>query len=95
MSDGKRTARISNGHPLLGRVVGTGCMSSVMVGAFAAVDSDPFMAAVGGLTAFGIAGEMAAQASGDRPGTFHTALYDALYALRIEDIRDGARVEVI
>lgn len=95
VSDGKRTARISNGHPLLGKVVGTGCMSSVMAGSFAAVDSDPFAAAVGGLTAFGIAGEMAARESGDRPGTFHTALYDALYALSADDVRAGTKIEAV
>jgi hydroxyethylthiazole kinase len=93
VSDGRRIARINNGHPLLGKVVGTGCMSSVMIGSFAAVDSDPFTAAVGGLVAFGIAGELAAQASGDRPGTFHVELYNALYAIDAEAIRDRARFE--
>jgi len=92
--DGIRLARISNGHPLLGRVVGTGCMASAMVGSFAAVESDPLVAAVGGLAAFGIAGEMAARVSGDRPGTFHTELYNALYALGPDDIRSQARIEV-
>ncbi len=94
VSDGKRVARISNGHPLLGKVVGTGCMSSVMIGSFAAVDRDPFLAAVGGLVAFGIAGELAAQASGDRPGTFHVELYNSLYAIDAEAIRDRARITI-
>jgi len=92
--DGLRLARISNGHPLLGRVVGTGCMASAMVGSFAAVEPDPFAAAVGGLAAFGIAGEIAARFSGDRPGTFHTELYNALYALGPDDIRSQARIEI-
>ncbi len=95
VSDGRRLARISNGHPLLGRVVGTGCMSSTMVGCFAAVRSDPFVAAVGGLAAFGIAGEIAAEASGDRPGTFHTELYNALYALSPELIHEKLRLDAV
>ena len=33
VSDGQQLARISNGHAMLGKVVGTGCMSSVMVAA--------------------------------------------------------------
>lgn len=94
VSNGNRTASISNGHAMLGKVVGTGCMSNVIVGSFAAVDSDPFTAAVGGLTAFGIAGEMAASVSGEKPGTFHVELYNALYAITSEDIRTGAKVEV-
>jgi len=93
VSDGKRTAKLSNGHEMMGKVVGTGCMSSTMVASFAAVDADSFSAAVGGLTAFGIAGEIAAQISGDRPGTFHTTVYDALYALSAEDIHKRARIE--
>lgn len=92
VSDGTRTALISNGHPLLGRVVGTGCMSSTMVGSFAAVQSDPFVAAVGGLTAFGIAGELAAGVSGDKPGTFHVELYNALDSISSADIRGMARI---
>ena len=94
VSDGKQVAKISNGHVMLSKVVGTGCMATVMVGAFAAVDRDPFTAAVGGLAAFGIAGEMAATASGDRPGTFHTELYNALYALDGSNIRALSKVDV-
>ena len=79
---------------MMGRVVGTGCMSNVIVGSFAAVEPDPFIAAVGGLTAFGIAGEMAASISGDKPGTFHVELYNALYAVTPEDIVTQGHVEI-
>lgn len=95
VSDGERTVRISNGHAMLSKVVGTGCMSNVIVGAFAAVQSDPFVAAVGGLTAFGIAGQVAAHDTGNRPGTFHTVLYDILYSLTPQDIRALARIEIV
>jgi hydroxyethylthiazole kinase len=92
VSDGKRTASISNGDAMLSKVVGTGCMSNVIVASFAAVDSDPFTAAVGGLAAFGIAGELAAAISGDRPGTFHVEMYNALYALTPGDVATKARI---
>jgi len=94
VSDGKRLAKISNGDAMLSKVVGTGCMSSVIVASFAAVDPDPFMAAVGGLTAFGIAGEMAAAVSGGKPGTFHMELYNALCALTPEEIELRAKIEL-
>jgi hydroxyethylthiazole kinase len=94
VSDGTRTAHISNGDAMLGRVVGTGCMASVMVGAFAAVNPDSFVAAVGGLATFGIAGEIAAEASGGKPGTFHTELYNALYAITADDIRSRAKIGI-
>ena len=92
VSDGKRTAKISNGDAMLGKVVGTGCISSAMVGCFAAVEADAFAAAVGGLTALGVAGEMAAETSGERPGTFHVNLYDSLYAVDCQRIQRSATV---
>src|SRR3712207_4707616 len=36
VSDGERTLAVSNGHPLMGRVVGSGCASTAVVGCFAA-----------------------------------------------------------
>lgn len=93
VSDGKRTAKIGNGHTMMGKVVGTGCISTVITGAFAAVDSDAFTAATAALTTFGIAGEIAARTSGDRPGTFHTELYNALYAVSSADVEADARIE--
>lgn len=94
VSDGKRTAEVSNGHEMLGKVVGTGCMSNVIIGSFAAVEKDSYIAAVGGLAAFGLAGEMAAAISGDRPGTFHVELYNALYAITPEELAADARIEM-
>lgn len=92
VSDGKRTAKIANGRPMLAKVVGTGCISTVIVASFAAIQSDPFVAAIGGLTTFGIAGELAARGSEDKPGTFHVRLYDELYAINDAAMRERARV---
>jgi hydroxyethylthiazole kinase len=94
VAQGARTAVISNGHAMLSAVTGTGCMATTMVGAFAAVDSDRFAAAVGGLVVFGIAGEKAAKVAGSRPGAFHTALYDALAELTAKEVLSLAKVEV-
>jgi hydroxyethylthiazole kinase len=79
VSDGDRVAAISNGHPLLASITGTGCMSTALTGCFLAVAS-PFDAAVEALVAFGVAGEDAA-AGAKGPGSFHVALYDALAGL--------------
>lgn len=95
VSDDKRTAKISNGDAMLNKVVGTGCMSTVMVAAFAAVEPDPFEAAVGGLVAFGIAGEIAASASGNKPGTFHVELYNVLDSILPQDIQSRAKLELM
>lgn len=93
ISDGSKTAVVKNGDFMLSTITGTGCMATTAIAAFAAVQKDYFVATVGGLAAFGLAGEKAAQVSGERPGTFHVALYDALAALTAEDIISGAKIE--
>jgi hydroxyethylthiazole kinase len=80
VTDGTRTYRIANGHPMMARVVGTGCMAASVVGAFAAVERDLALAAAGGLAVFGIAAELAAEGS-PGPATFKERLFDSLYAL--------------
>jgi hydroxyethylthiazole kinase len=93
VSDGERTLAVANGHPLLGSVTGTGCMSSAITGCFLAGKSDaPLEAAAEALAAFGVAGEDAAvEARG--PGSFHVNLYDALAALDPATLPGRARID--
>ncbi|MBR1368994.1 hydroxyethylthiazole kinase [Methanocalculus chunghsingensis] len=84
---------IRNGHPMMDRLSGTGCMAASLVGAFAAVASSPSKAAVAALAAFGRAGEIAAPGAAG-PYSFRTGLFDALYSLSPEDLRDGTQVEI-
>jgi hydroxyethylthiazole kinase len=91
VADAQRVFTASNGHPLMGRITGSGCMSTTMCACFLAVAEDHTAATTEALAAFGVAGEIAARhASG--PGTFHAALYDALDALDADALA-GARIE--
>jgi len=93
VSDGERSISVSNGHELLGTVTGTGCMSTAITGCFLAVrPDDPLEAAAEALVAFGVAGEVAAKKA-KGPGSFHVALYDALYALDPGKLDKQAKVE--
>jgi hydroxyethylthiazole kinase len=93
VSDGERTVALANGHELLATVTGTGCMSSAMTGCFLAVAGErPLEAAAEALIAFGVAGEDAALGA-KGPGSFHAALYDALYNLDPESLDSRAKVE--
>ena len=92
VSDGERSAAVSNGHALLASITGTGCMSTAMTGCFLAGTDDPFEAAVEALVAFGVAGEDAA-AGASGPGSFHVGLYDALAALDPATLTGRAKVE--
>jgi len=92
VSDGARTIAVANGDVLLGTVSGTGCMSSAITGCFLAVASTPLEAAVEALVAFGVAGEDAAVGA-TGPGSFHVALYDALYNLDPATLDSRAKAE--
>ena len=93
VSDGDGMLAVSNGHPLLAAITGTGCMSSTVTGCFLAVNRDrPLEAAAEALVAFGVAGEDAAVSSRG-PGSFHVGLYDALAALDPETLEGRAKVE--
>jgi hydroxyethylthiazole kinase len=93
VSDGERGYAIANGHELLGMVSGTGCMSTAITGCFLAVRPEaPLEAAAEALVVFGVAGEDAADHA-NGPGTFHAALYDALYLLDPETLDARAKVE--
>ena len=93
VSDGERVVAVANGDAMLGTITGTGCMSTAITGCFlAARRESPVEAAASALAAFGVAGEDAAkEALG--PGSFHAALYDALYNLDPSSLDDRVRVE--
>lgn len=91
VADAERIFSAANGHPLMGRITGSGCISTTMCACFLAVNGDHAAAAAEALAAYGVAGEIAARnASG--PGTFHAALYDALDALDAEKL-SAVRIE--
>jgi hydroxyethylthiazole kinase len=92
VSDGRNTLRVANGHPMLATITGSGCIASALTGCFAAVNPGmPLRAATEALVALGVAGEDAV-AHSRGPGSFHVALYDALYALSPDTIDARARV---
>lgn len=92
VSDGTRVAKVSNGDAMLTTITGTGCMATTVIAAFLGVEKDAYLATIGGLVAFGLAGEKAANTTQDKPGSFHVALYDALASLTQEDILERGKV---
>ena len=93
ITDGVRICRVMNGHEMMSHVTGTGCTATVIIGAFLAVNSDPLEAATHGLSYFGLAGEKAA-AKALGPGSFQIALLDALYEMKEEELKAGAKIQV-
>jgi hydroxyethylthiazole kinase len=91
--DGK-VAKVLNGHAMMPRVTGMGCTASALTGAFAAVNSSRFDAALNAMTVMGIAGEIAADGA-QGPGSLQLRFLDALYGIREADVLGRARVETI
>jgi len=81
VSDGESTLAVENGHGLMGRIVGSGCASTAVVGAFAAVGGTDAETVAAALATFGRAGELAAEGHEGGPGTYEPRLLDSLAAL--------------
>jgi len=94
VSDGKRTLRIDNGHPLMGRFSGSGCMAASVVGAFAAVAKDHLNTTAAALAAFGVAGEKAAVRY-TTPCGVRQAIFDELYNLAPAELAERAKVRKV
>jgi hydroxyethylthiazole kinase len=92
VTDGTRILRVSNGHPLMGYVTGTGCTATATIGAFLAVDNDPVSATATALSFFGLAGEVAAETA-SAPGTFMIKLLDALYTITPEQLKGSCKIQ--
>jgi hydroxyethylthiazole kinase len=92
VTDGERIASIGNGHPLMTKVTAIGCAGSALVTACLAVEPDPMRAAVAALVIFGVAGELATEKSSG-PGSFATAIIDALYSLDGATLTARAKVD--
>lgn len=91
---GDRVALIDNGHKILSKVTGTGCMTTALIGAFAGAGDDYFTAAVSGIMSMGLAGEKAYASlkDGEGIGTFRMRLFDSIYNMTPEDIIQGGKL---
>jgi hydroxyethylthiazole kinase len=92
VTDGKITYVVENGIPLMADIVGTGCMSTSVVGAFAAVKKDLALASAAGLCVFEIACELAEKESSG-PGGFKEKIFDMVPKINEKIIETMAKVK--
>lgn len=79
VTDGARLAKIDNGVAAMGKITGTGCMLSGIIGAYAGAVEDTFSAVVAAVKSMGIAGELAyARCGAMGTGSLHIGIIDAL-----------------
>ena len=80
LSDGSAVSGVDNGHEMMTLVTGTGCMATTAVAAFCAVESEGWRRRRPPSSATGSPDEEAARVARG-PGSFRTALIDAIYEL--------------
>ncbi|EPR44751.1 Hydroxyethylthiazole kinase [Desulfovibrio sp. X2] len=85
VTDGTRAVAVDGGDSLMPRVTGMGCTATAIIGAFAAVNTSGFTAAVHAMGTMAVCGEMAGAVS-QGPGSFQQNFLDALYGLCPEDV---------
>lgn len=86
ITDGERTVKLSDGHPMMPLVTGMGCTATALIGAFLSVEADPLLAAAYGLAALGVAGKRAGEAAAG-PGSLQLTLLDQLYGLSEDNLK--------
>lgn len=84
ITDGKTLYTTSNGHKMMSRVTGTGCMCTAVIGCYLGAGDNNLIATLAGTVSMGIAGETA-YARLDKKiegsGTFRVKMIDAMYNL--------------
>lgn len=86
---------IQNGHPMLTKVTGTGCLLSSILGAFIAVEEDIFLASTAGLITYGVAAELAIEKTKEEgPGSFQIELLNQLAKVNEEDLKSRMKVRM-
>jgi len=90
VSDGRQTVEIQNGHSLLTKITGTGCMLSGICGAYLAVGKQSFFeSTVQACTGYAVAAELAAEKSVvEGPGSFRVTFMDSLTHVTDQDVED-------
>jgi hydroxyethylthiazole kinase len=96
LSDGETVIAIENGHPLMARTTGSGCVATAVIASFLPISSSPLAAGISAMVVMDLAGELAADHSRtEGPGSFRVRFLDAFDKLDPEHIEQRMRVAKI
>ncbi len=97
VADENKAYVIKNGHQMMGRVTGTGCMLSAVIGSYIGANMDDILGAtVGAVCAIGLCGELAYKKLCEIDGgtnTYRMLLIDFMSKLTIDLLEAGAKIE--
>lgn len=97
VADSDKAYVINNGHPMMSRVTGTGCMLTTVIGSFVGANQDNLLDATAtAVTAMGLCGELAYARLKELDGgtnTYRMLIIDFMSKINIELLKDGAKIE--
>ena len=98
VADDKKAYVIRNGHPMMARITGTGCMLTALIGAFCGANPECILdATAAAVCAMGLCGELAYEKTVRTDGgtlSFRTYLIDYISNLTTERLNGGIKLEV-
>lgn len=94
VTDGQSSILIHNGHALMSKVTGMGCMATAITGAFLAVNQNILLGCVHAAILMGVVGEIAAEKC-KGPGSFKIEFLDTLYSLSLNEIEERICVDAL
>lgn len=88
ITDGNSVYAVGNGHKIMSKVTGTGCMCTSLIGSYLGSGEDNLIAALAGVVSMGIAGEIAYEGLNEHQGSasIKVNIIDAIYNLSEEII---------
>jgi hydroxyethylthiazole kinase len=95
ITDGTRLYTVENGHKIMSKITGTGCMCTSLIGSYLGAGEDKLLAALAGVTSMGIAGEIAYERldkENEGTGTLRIKIIDAIYNLSEEVILKRVKI---
>lgn len=97
VADEKKAYIIKNGHPMMSRVSGTGCMLTSVIGSYVGANYDNMLdATAAAVCAMGVCGELAYNKLCKIDaglGTYRTLLIDYMGKITGEALEEGAKIE--
>ncbi len=97
VADSERAYVIRNGHEMMSKVTGTGCMLSAMTSAYIAANpGNTLIAAAASVCAMGLCGELAYERLSEREGnsTYRNYIIDEINNLTPGILEEGAKYEI-
>jgi hydroxyethylthiazole kinase len=97
-ADSQKAYIIRNGHPMMARITGSGCMSTALIGAFCGANPEHILdSCAAAMCAMGLCGELAYEKTMQTQGgtlSFRTYLIDAMSNLTPQMLSKGMKLEI-